>query len=169
MGKLIIVENDKVEGTDKHNVSGEQAATNSAPPPPTVPYKGIGDFDYVGKMTDQLSDFVKVNGKPVVLKSSKSSLNPGESAPTGKHSGPAGKNFTPPVLPGTLPLIPAALKIDDTIGEGKPSDSSGSSFVKVNSTAVLLDGDKIDTCDGLGIPMNSTVTAESQDFVSCSG
>jgi len=168
---LIVVENDKVEGTDKHNVSGQ--TTNSTlpqpPAPPTVPYTGVGDFQYVGKMTDQLSDFVKIGGKPVALKSSKSSLNPGESAPpSGKHSGPAGSNFTPPVAPGILPLITPSLKIDDTIGEGNPSASSGSSFVKVASTAVLLDGDKIDTCDGLSVPMNSTVTAENQDFVSCS-
>jgi uncharacterized Zn-binding protein involved in type VI secretion len=163
MGKLIVVENDKVEGTDKHNVSGQ--ATNPSAPPPTVPYTGVGDFDYVGKMTDQLSDFVKINGKPVALKSSKSSLNPGESSPpTGKHSGPAGKNFQPPA---PVPIA-TSLSITDQIGEGKPSATSGSSFVKVASTAVLLDGDKIDTCDGLSVPMNSTVTAEKQDFVSCS-
>jgi uncharacterized Zn-binding protein involved in type VI secretion len=170
MGKLIVVENDKVEGTDKHNVSGQ--ATNSTQPqppaPPTVPYTGVGDFQYVGKMTDQLSDFVKIDGKPVALKGSKSSLNPGESSPSGKHYGPAGSNFTPPAPPGILPLITNLLKIEDAIGEGNPSASSGSSFVKVNSTAVLLDGDKIDTCDGLGVPMNSAVTAEKQDFVSCS-
>lgn len=162
MGKLIVVENDKVEGTDKHNVSGN--ATNPGASP-TVPYTGVGDFDYVGKMTDQLSDFVKVNGKPVALKSSKSSLNPGESAPTGKHAGPAGKNFLPPA---PVPIA-SSLSIADPIGEGKPSALSGSSFVKVSSTEVLLDGDKIDTCDGLSVPMNSTVTAENQDFVSCSG
>ena len=75
MGKPIVVENVKVDGTDKHNVTGQ--ATNPAPPPPpTVPYAGVGDFDYVGKMTDQLSDFVSIDGKPVALKSSKSSLNP---------------------------------------------------------------------------------------------
>src|SRR5262245_15728007 len=162
MGKLIVVENDKVEGTDKHNVSGQ--ATNPSAPPPTIAYAGVGDFDYVGKMTDQLSDFVKIDGKPVALKSSKSSLNPGESSPTGKHSGPAGTNFTPP----TPTPIASSLSITDSIGEGKPSASSGSSFVKVASTALLLDGDKIDTCDGLSVPMNSTVTAEKQSFVSCS-
>ena len=163
MGKLIVVENDKVEGTDKHNVTGQ--ATNPSPPPPTVPYTGVGDFDYVGKMTDQLSDFVKIAGKAVALKSSKSSLNPGENAaPTGKHSGPMGKNFVPP----TPAPIPTSLSITDPIGEGNPSATSGSSFVKVDGVEVLLDGDKIDTCDGLGVPMNSTVTAENQDFVSCS-
>lgn len=163
MSKLVVVENDKVEGTDKHNVSGN--ATNPSAPPPTVSYSGVGDFDYVGKMTDQLSDFVKVDGKPVAVKDSKSSLNPGEStAPAGKHSGPAGKNFVPPA---PVPIA-FSLSISDAVGEGKPNASSGSSFVKIDSVAVLLDGDKIDTCDGVGVPMNSTVTAENQDFVSLS-
>lgn len=162
MGKLIIVENDKVEGTDKHNVAGN--ATNPAPPPPTVPYSGVGDFDYVGKMTDNLSDFVKIDGKPVATKDSKSSLDPGESA-SGKHAGSNGKNFIPP----TPEPIEKTLNITDQVGEGKPSATSGSSFVKIDGNAVLLNNDKIDTCDGLGIPMNSTVTAENQDFVSCSG
>jgi uncharacterized Zn-binding protein involved in type VI secretion len=166
MGKPIVVENDKVEGTDKHNVTGK--ATNPAPPPPpTVPYAGVGDFDYVGKMTDQLSDFVSIDGQPVALKSSKSSLNPGESAtPTGRHSGPMGKNFMPPPPPPAP--IPATLQIPDPIGEGKPSVTAGSSFVKVNGVAILLDGDKIDTCDGTSKLMNSTVTAEQQSFVACS-
>ena len=160
MGKLAVVENDKVEGTDKHNVSGN-ATTPSGP----VPYGGVGDFDYVGKMTDQLSDFVKIDGKPVALKNSKSSLNPGEDIPpSGKHSGPMGKNF----VPSAPAPIPISLSITDPIGEGNPSATSGSSFVKVDSVEVLLDSDKIDTCDGLGIPLNSTVTAENQDFVSCS-
>lgn len=163
MGKLIVVKDDEVKGTDKHNVTGQ--ATNPSPPPPTIRYKGIGDFDYVGKMTDQLSDFVKIDGKSVALKSSKSSLNPGENAPpSGKHSGPMGKNF---VLPAPAP-IPASLSITDSIGIGTPGITSGSSFVKIGGTKVLLDSDKIDTCDGLSKPMNSTVTAEQQDFVSCS-
>jgi len=163
MPKLIVVENDKVEGTDTHNVSGN--ATNPAAPPPTVPYVGVAMFDYVGKMTDGLSDFVKIDGKPVALTSSKSSLNPGESAPpAGKHSGPTGKSFTPPA---PVP-IPNTISITDPIGEGRPSATAGSSFVTVGSTPVLLDADKIDTCDGLSVPMNSTVTAENQSFVNCS-
>ena len=144
MGKLIAVENDKVEGTDKHNVSGD--ATNPSPPPPTVPYIGIGDFEYAGKMTDGLRDFVSIDGQPVAKKDSKSSLNPGEdTAPTGKHSGPRGGNFVPP----TPAPITGTLSIDDPVGEGSPSATAGSSFVKIDGVAVLLDGDKIDTCDGL--------------------
>jgi hypothetical protein len=60
------------------------------------------------------------------------------------------------------------LKITDAVGEGKPSANSGSSFVNVGGVAVLLDGNKIDTCDGTHVPMNSTVTSENQDFVACS-
>ncbi len=163
MGKLIVIENDKVEGTDKHNVSGD--GTIPGPPPSTVPSSWIGDFDYAGKMTEELSGLVSIDGAPVALKNSKSSLNPGEdAAPIGKHSGPAGKNLLPPA---PVP-IPLTLSIDDQIGEGNPSAVSGSRFVKIEGVEVLLDGDKIDTCDGLSVPMNSTVTAENQAFVCCS-
>lgn len=162
MGTLIVIEGDKVEGTDKHNISGN--ATNPAAPPPTVPYTGIADFDYKGKMTDQLSDFVNIGGKAAATVSSKSSLDPGEDTPAGKHHGMQGSNFVPP----TPSPIAATLSITDSVGEGSPSATAGSTFVKVGGTAVLLDGDSIDTCDGLMIPMNSSVTASEQDFVSCS-
>jgi uncharacterized Zn-binding protein involved in type VI secretion len=158
MGRFIVVKDDKVEGTDNHKVTG-QVTTPSGP----VSYAGTGDFAYVGKMTDELSDFVKINGKPVALKSSKSSLNEGESGSSGKHYGPNGEKFTAPEPdPSSLSII------DNPIGEGTPSGSSGSSFVKVGATAVLLDGDKIDTCGGSKGMKNSTVTAENQGFVSCS-
>jgi uncharacterized Zn-binding protein involved in type VI secretion len=170
MGKLIVVENDKVEGTDKHNVSGAAINTEPPPAPSTVPNKWIGDFDYVGKMTDELSDFVCIDGQPVALKTSKSSLDPGEDAPpAGKHSGAQGNNLDPQTdKKNTEPANKLLLTIDDTIGEGKPSSGSGSSFVKVDGDEVLLDGDNIDTCDGMSAVENSTVTTENQDFVSCS-
>jgi uncharacterized Zn-binding protein involved in type VI secretion len=166
MGKLAVVKNDRVEGTDKHNVTG--LGPNPAAPPPTATYKGIGDFDYVGKMSDQLSDFVSINGKVLALTTSKSSLNPGENAPGGKHFGSQGKNFV--TVDGSIATTPTAvsLSITDTIGEGKPSANAGSNFVTVDGVAILLDGDKIDTCDGIGKLMNSTVTVENQDFVFCS-
>lgn len=165
MGKLVVVQNDKVEGTDTHNVVG----TGPTPPSGTGPFKGTGRFDYKGKMTDQLSDFVKINDKPVALKSSKSSLNPGESSPAGKHSGQNGSAFAPgPGSTAPQPTIDPTLSITDPIGPGTPNAGAGSTFVKIASTAVLLDGDKIDTCDGLSAPMNSTVTVGEQDFVSCS-
>ncbi len=168
MGKLIVVENDKVEGTDKHNVSGFAPNPAVPPVPPEIAYVGVADFDYAGKMTDELSDFVTIGGSPVALVSSKSSLDPGEDAPpSGKHLGMNGKAFVqiPPMPPPTVDL---RLAITDPIGEGKPSAGTGSSFFTVGGVAALLDGDAIDTCDGLGVPMNSTVTAENQDFVSAS-
>jgi hypothetical protein len=158
VAKLVVVENDKVEGTDKHNVSGLMAAGT---PPPA--YSGVGDFDYVGKMTGALSDFVSIDGQPAALISSQSSLDPGEDIPfVGRHSGPMGSNFVPPGE------NPATLVIQDPIGTGDPNAAAGSSFVQVGGDALLLDGDAIDTCDGLGVPANSTVTVENQDFVSCS-
>jgi hypothetical protein len=166
MGVLVVVENDKVEGTDKHNLSGP----GTTPPPASSPatYVGVGFFDYVGKMTDELSDFVKIDGKPVAVKTSKSSLNPGESAaPAGKHSGPQVKNPTPLLTTPIIATVPS-LAITDPIGTGIPSAISGSKFVSIASSPVLLDADKIDTCDGFSVPMNSTVTAENQSFVSCS-
>ena len=127
-------------------------------------FAGVADFDYKGKLTDSLSDFVNIGGKAVATISSKSSLNPGENTPAGSHHGMQGKNFLPP----TPTPIPATISITDPVGEGAPSATAGSQFVSIGGDAVLLDSDKIDTCDGLSIPMNSTVTAENQDFVSCS-
>lgn len=159
MGKLIIVENDRVAGVDKHNVAGQAAGS----PPPS--YSGMGEYEYIGKMVDQLSNFVRINGKPAAITSSKSALDAGEDIfPTGRHSGPRGKNFFPP----TPAPNPSTLQITDAIGTGSPSATSGSTFAKINGIAILLDGDKIDTCDGSGKTMNSTITAENQDFVSCS-
>ena len=144
-----------------------------------------GSFQEVGKLAGQGSytpdgvlqsvrpmpyvmGLAKIDGRPVALKSSRSSLNPGETAPpAGKHSGPAVKNPTPSLSTPVTATVPS-LKSDDPVGEGKPSASAGSVFVKVAGTAVLLDDDKIDTCDGFSVPMNSKVTAEKQDFVSCS-
>lgn len=164
MGTLVVVENDKVEGTDKHNVSGTGIIPGA--PPTEGPYTGIGSFDYKGKMTDQLSDFVKIDGRPVAVVTSRSSLNPGESAPGGGHHGSSGSGLLPNA-PAITPKAPT-LSITDAIGEGKPSATAGSTFVRIGGDKVLLDGDSIDTCDGLSIPMNSTVTAGGQSFVSCS-
>lgn len=165
MGKMIVVENDKVEGKDKHNIAGTGQTTSSPPAP--CPYTGIATFDYVGKMTGALSDFVKIDNKPVAVKTSTSSLDPGEDAPSGKHGGPQASSPTPPIA-SPCNTQTMALSITDPVGTGKPNSGAGSTFVKIDSVAVLLDSDKIDTCDGLSKPANSTVTAEKQDFVSCS-
>jgi len=162
MGKHIVVDGDKVKGTDKHNVAGTGTISG---PPGTAPYSGIADFDYAGKMTNALSDFVKIDGKAAAIVSSKSSLDPGETAPpTGKHAGLNGSNFTPP----TPTPIPTTINITDPVGTGVPGSAAGSGFVTIDGVKVLLDGDAIDTCDGLNIPGNSTVTSSQQDFVSCS-
>lgn len=167
MSTLVVVQNDKVEGTDKHNVTGDAENPDSTKPP--IPNsKWVAKYDYKGKMTDQLSDFVSIDGQPVSVKTSKSSLNPGEDvAPAGAHSGPTGKEFMPEKPPPYTPTKPKLI-ITDTVGEGNPSADAGSTFVRIDGTAILLDGDSIDTCDGLGGLKNSTVTVENQDFVSCS-
>jgi hypothetical protein len=153
---------------DKHNVEG--LGPNPAPSPPTANYVGIGSFQYHGSMTDSLSTFVKFGGKSVALVSSNSSLNTGEDvAPSGSHSGPAGSGFI--MGPGSVALTPTAetLKITDQIGPGVPNAASGSALLTIGGTKVLLDGDKIDTCDGAGAKANSTVTSAGQSFVRCSG
>lgn len=167
MGTLIVVEGDKVEGTDKHNISGTGTDTSSGTPVPMTPFTGIADFDYKGAMTDELSDFVSIGGKAIALVSSKSSLDPGEDS-AGGHAATSAKSITV-IAPTTItPGTEVASAITDSIGEGKVSQGMGSTFVKAGGDAVLLDGDSIDTCDGLSIPMNSSVTAAEQDFVSCS-
>ena len=164
MGTLIIVEGDAVEGTDKHNVSG--TGTDSAIPGPGS-FTGFADFDYKGSMTDELSDMVSVDGQPVALITSKSSLDPGEDS-AGGHAPTSAKSIVALVPPTITPGTETVLSISDSIGTGVPSAGTGSSFVKVDGDAVLFDGDSIDTCDGFSVPMNSTVTADNQDFVSCS-
>jgi hypothetical protein len=163
MGKLAVVQGDSVQGTDKHNVVGK--ATNPAAPPPTVPYAGIGSYAYNGKMTDGLSAFVTFGGKPVALVTSKSSLNPGETAPGGGHNAASGSSFVPPAPP---PILDPTLSITDVIGTGVPNAAAGSALLTIGGVKVLLDGDKIDTCDGTGVPANSTVTASGQSLVKCS-
>ena len=171
MGKLVVVQNDAVKGTDTHNVSGVGPNPAFPPPPPTVKFGGTGSYKYAGSMTDSLSTFVQIGGKPVGLVTSKSSLNPGETA-TGGHSGPAGSNFVAGVgslAVQPLPTGPPPLSITDVIGTGVPNAAAGSALLTIGGVKVLLDGDKIDTCDGTGSKGNSNVTASGQSFVSCSG
>jgi hypothetical protein len=161
MGKLVVVQGDAVKGTDTHTVAG--SATNPAAPPPTLPYAGTGSYTYNGAMTQALSTLVKIGGQPVALETSQSSLNPGELT-GGGHAPAAGSDFIPPTpapIPATLAFLPPIQ------GIGIPNAASGSALLTIGGVKVLLDGDKIDTCDGTG-SANSTVTASGQSFVSCS-
>jgi len=167
MGTLVVVKGDPVQGADKHNVSGKGPNPAQPPTPPMLDYAGVGEFQYNGAVTDQLSDFVRIASRPVALVTSRSSLNPGEATPlAGKHSGPQGSNFVPSG-PAPQPTT-ATLSITDTIGTGVPNAGAGSALLTVNGVKVLLDADKIDTCSGVGAQAGSTVTAQGQDFVTCS-
>lgn len=149
MAKLMVVQGDSVTGTDKHTVSG---STSSSPP---AAYSGSGSYKYEGKMTDSLSTFVTIGGKPLALVTSKSSLD-------SPHVASAGSDFTPPTAnPATLVFAPPVT------GIGAPSAGAGSALLTIGGVKALMDGDKIDTCDGTG-SQNSSVTAVGQAFVTCS-
>ncbi|MFG2937620.1 hypothetical protein [Streptomyces sp. NPDC048282] len=169
MGQLLVVEGDPVRGTDQHNVQG--LGPNPGAPPPTALYVGIGDFAYKGSVTEALSTFVTIEGTPVALVTSRSGLDPGEDAPGGGHVGKSGSGFVPGK--GTVALTPNVddtLQITDTpLGTGVPNSAAGNALLTVDGVRVLLDGDAIDTCSGLGRPADSTVSARGQDFVTCSG
>ncbi|MFJ4245048.1 hypothetical protein ACIP17_31115 [Streptomyces iakyrus] len=160
MAKLIAVENDPVTGKDMHNVSG---ATTSNPP---TAYTGLAEFAYSGVLTQGLSDLLRINDTPVALMTSRSTLPPIEmTPPVGRHSGPMGSNFVPPAPPPQ----PLTLVITDAVlGGGTPSATAGSALLTVNGVRVLLDGDAIDTCSGVGAPAGSKVSATLQNVVTCS-
>ncbi|MFG1947051.1 hypothetical protein [Nonomuraea sp. NPDC048826] len=162
MSRLVVVKGDPVRGTDQHNVQGQ--ATNPAPPPPTVPYVGVAAFDYVGAITDQVSDFVTADDVPIALVTSRSTLDPGQTTSAGRHAGPQGAAFVPPAPPP----IPASLTITDApLGVGMPNAAAGSALLTVDGVKVLLDGDLIDTCSGIGAPAGSKVSARGQSYLTC--
>lgn len=152
MGMLVIVEGDPVTGTDTHAVTGTFPNGN--------PYSGTGDFTYAGSITGGLSDFVRVDGKPLALVTSASTLDPGEAGT--RHSALGGSNYSPSTIPPALIFAPPV------VGDGAPNAGAGSSFVAVGGVKVLLAGDDIDTCKIPGGQASSTVAAQGQDFVSCS-
>jgi hypothetical protein len=159
MAKLVVVKGDPVEGTDTHKVTG---STSSSPP---APYAGTGDYKYHGSITGQLSSLVTIAGTPVALVTSRSSLNPGEASPAGAHGGPQGSNFKP-AAPAPNPVT---VNIADApLGTGVPGSGAGSGLLTVNGVKVLLDGDKLDTCGPSPTKAASAVTAQGQDFVTCS-
>jgi hypothetical protein len=160
VGKLVVVQSDPVQGTDKHPVTGP-----AVPPPPGATFSGTGSYHYVGSVTGDLSTFVKIGGKPVGLVTSRSSLDPGETAPGGGHNAASGTNFSPP---SPVPVLASLSFAPPLVGTGVPNVAAGSALLTISGTKVLLDSDKFDTCDGTGSG-NSTVTAAGQSFVSCSG
>jgi hypothetical protein len=147
MGKLIVVQNDVVTGTDTHNVTGP------APPPPGTIFTGTSDYDYAGKVTLNLSTFVTIGGKAVALVTSQCTLD-------SPHVPFPGKNLKPTApVPTTLTFVPPP-----PTGIGAPNSGAGSALLTVGGVKVLLDGDKMDTCSGTG-SANSSVAASGNTFV----
>ena len=123
MGKLVVVQDDSVQGTDTHKVTGP-----AVPPPPGSTFVGTGSYQYKGGMTGNLSTFVKISGKPVALVISQSSLNPGETSPGGGHNAMSGTNFKP-----TSPVpVPASLNfVPPVVGMGVPNTAAGSALLTI--------------------------------------
>lgn len=160
MGKLVVTKGDPVKGTDTHKVFG---STTTSPPTTSM---WTGEFTYQGSITEDLSALVTIGGRRVALVTSRSTLDPGEDVPpTGGHSGPKGQNFQP-LTPA--PQVPTLGITDVPLGTGRPNAAAGSALVTVNGDKVLLDGDPMDTCSGIGATAGSKVTARNQSFVTCS-
>ncbi|MFC0541513.1 hypothetical protein [Kutzneria chonburiensis] len=166
MAKLVIVKGDPVTGKDKHAVAG--FGPNPSPPPQELKYAGTADFAYIGTISARLSDFVSINGTPVALVTSQSSLNAGETVMGGKHYGPAGDNYkADPASPALEPTKDARLEIKDGLDPGVPNSGAGSQLLTIGGVKVLLDADKLDTCGSKHQSANSSVAAQGQDFVRC--
>ena len=153
----VIVKGDPVSGSDTHAVTG-QAATPAGP----AAYAGTATYPYDGTMTEELSDLVTIGDAPVATVDSRSSLRSGHLAGTGAPP------FDPPATPALTPT-PATFVFTATVGTGAPAEGAGSSFVTVGGSAVLLDGDKLDTCGDERGSGNSAVTSAGQSFVTVAG
>jgi hypothetical protein len=162
--KKIIVKGDAVEGNaaDKHEVSGTGNDPSTGSP---VTGKWKGTYSYAGTMTKALSDFVTIQDNAVAVFESRSSLD------DTSHMPASGTGFAP--VPPTTPPVPnpalGPIAFTKTVGTGAPTEGAGSSFVTITvddtTAAVLLDGDKIDTCGEESATGNSTVTSSKQSFV----
>jgi hypothetical protein len=152
MAKLLVVDGDKVDGKDKHSVTG---------PLPNGTYNGVGDYAYKGAVTTGLSDFVTVGGKDLAVVSSGSTLRADGAL---DHTALKGTNFVPPGAPPALSFAPPPPKL----GTGKPGTGAGSTLLTVDGAAALLAGDKFDTCGVATGKGSSTVAASGQSFVTCS-
>ena len=160
MGKMVVVQGDAVQGTDKHNVMGN--ATNPAPPPPTVPYTGIGSYEYDGR-DDGRFEHVRQDRRQASRTGDEQEF--AESRRGGSAGGRAFRagrqRFHASNARARSRLT---LSIKDVIGIGVPNAAAGSALLTIGGVKVLLDGDKIDTCDGTGDKANSTVTAVRPEF-----
>jgi hypothetical protein len=155
--KRVIVQGDPVNGSDTHEVSGTGTDPASGSP---VTGKWKGTYSYAGTMTGALSDFVTIQDAPVALVDSRSALRGTSHVPA------TGTGFL--LVPPTTPPVPnPALPMSFTkaVGPGAPSTGAGSSFVTIGGKAVLLAGDKLDTCGDEKGTGNSTVTSAQQSFV----
>ena len=156
MAELLVVKDDPVDGTDTHLVTGMFMAGS---PPPA--YSGAGDYDYLGAVAGGLSTLVRIDGVPLAVVTSTSSLRP---AGTSKHVASAGGNFVPAgPNTGTLLFSPAT-----GVGDGAPSASAGSSLLTVDGVKALLDGDTFDTCTIPGGKAKASVQAKGQSWVTSS-
>jgi hypothetical protein len=157
MCPLLVVEDDPVDGSDTHHVSG---LDTNVPP---VAYIGTGDYAYKGAVTEGLSAFVTIGGAPLAVATSGSELRADGAM---DHTAPKGGNYQPAgpaPNPATLTFVPPT-----GVGTGTPSTDAGSTLLTVNGEKALLDGDAFDTCGIPGGKESSTVTAQGQGFVTCS-
>ncbi len=121
---------------------------------------------YIGKITDSLSAFVKIGGKPVAVVTSKSLAESWRDRAAGGRTLRGRGQQLSAACACANPHQPFDYRRDR---HGRTERLGGSGVLTIGGVKVLLDGDKIDTCDGLGTPANSTVTAAGQSFVNCSG
>jgi uncharacterized Zn-binding protein involved in type VI secretion len=154
MGKLLVLRNDPVDGTDKHAVSG---STTSNPP---TPYTGVGEYTYGGAVTSGLSDFVTIDKVPVALVGSASTLRADSKT---KHQALSGSNFKPPSPPPDTATL--AFAVTAGVGDGAPAATAGSSLLTIGGVKALLDGDTFDTCKIATGKGAATVAAKAQDWV----
>ena len=126
-GKQLATQDDKVMGFDTHIMvipSGPSTTTAPIPHP------------FIGKITDEISDNVKIKDKGVATKGSKA-----------KHDDSMHMQ-----LPGTIQFQ------NSPKCEGEVSGGTGSK-VKVNGKEVAVIGSQVTTCNDMGMKNNSTIIA----------
>ena len=126
-GKQIATKDDKVMGFDTH-IMVVPAGTSTANVPLPHPF--------IGKISDKVSDDVKIKDKGVAVKGSKA-----------KHDDSMHMQ-----LPGTIKFQNNPKK------EGEVTGGTGSK-VKVNGKEVAVIGSQVTTCNDMGMRNNSTIIA----------